>query len=56
MNGKALNSEMYLNLVKGLIGALNSGNAPNNENTLVNHVQLNHIKFLKKQINYMKKF
>ena len=33
MNGKALNSEMYLNLVKGLIGALNSGNVPNIENT-----------------------
>ena len=33
MNGKALNSDMYLNLVKGLIGALNSGNVPNIENT-----------------------
>ena len=33
MNGKALNADMYLNLVKGLIGALNSGNVPNIENT-----------------------
>ena len=33
MNGKPLNGEMYLNLVKGLIGALNSGNVPNIENT-----------------------
>jgi hypothetical protein len=33
LNGKPLNGEMYLNLVKGLIGALNSGNVPNIENT-----------------------
>ena len=33
MNGKALNSDMYLNLIKGLISALNSGNVPNIENT-----------------------
>ena len=33
LNGKALNSEMYLNLIKNLIGALNSGNVPNIENT-----------------------
>ena len=33
MNGKPLNGEMYLNLIKGLIGALNSGNVPNIENT-----------------------
>ena len=33
MNGKALNADMYLNLIKGLIGALNSGNVPNIENT-----------------------
>ena len=26
LNGKALNGEMYLNFIKGLIGALNSGN------------------------------
>ena len=33
LNGKALNSDMYLNLIKGLIGALNSGSVPNIENT-----------------------
>ena len=33
LNGKALNKEMYLNLIKNLIGALNSGNVPNIENT-----------------------
>ena len=33
LNGKPLNGEMYLNLVKGLIGALNSGDVPNIENT-----------------------
>ena len=33
MNGKALNCDMYLNLIKGLISALNSGNVPNIENT-----------------------
>ena len=33
MNGKALNADMYLNLVKSLIGELNSGNVPNIENT-----------------------
>jgi len=33
LNGKPLNSDMYLNLIKGLIGALNSGNVPNIENT-----------------------
>ena len=33
LNGKPLNGEMYLNLIKGLIGALNSGNVPNIENT-----------------------
>ena len=33
LNGKALNGEMYLNLVKSLINALNSGNVPNIENT-----------------------
>ena len=35
LNGKPLNGEMYLNLVKGLIGALNSGNVPNIENTWI---------------------
>jgi len=33
LNGKPLNGEMYLNLVKGLIAALNSGKVPNIENT-----------------------
>ena len=33
LNGKPLNSDMYLNLIKGLIGALNSGDVPNIENT-----------------------
>ena len=33
LNGKPLNGEMYLNLIKGLIEALNSGNVPNIENT-----------------------
>ena len=33
LNGKSLNGEMYLNLVKGLISSLNSGNVPNIENT-----------------------
>ena len=33
LNGKPLNGEMYLNLIKGLIGALNSGDVPNIENT-----------------------
>ena len=33
LNGKPLTGEMYLNLVKGLIGALKSGNVPNIENT-----------------------
>ena len=35
LNGKPLNGEMYLNLVKGLIGALNSGSVPNIENTWI---------------------
>ena len=35
LNGKPLTGEMYLNLVKGLIGALNSGNVPNIENTWI---------------------
>jgi hypothetical protein len=33
LNNKPLNGEMYLNLVKSLIAALNSGNVPNIENT-----------------------
>ena len=33
LNGKALNSEMYINLIKNLIEAINSGNVPNIENT-----------------------
>ena len=33
LNGKPLNGEMYLNLIKSLISALNSGNVPNIENT-----------------------
>ena len=33
LNGKPLTGEMYLNLVKGLISALNSGDVPNIENT-----------------------
>ena len=33
LNGKALNKKMYLNLIKNLIGAMNSGNVPNIENT-----------------------
>ena len=33
MNDTGLNGNMYLNLVKGLISALNSGNVPNIENT-----------------------
>ena len=33
LNNKALNGEMYLNFVKSLINALNSGNVPNIENT-----------------------
>ena len=33
LNGKALNSQMYLNLIKNLIGAINSGSVPNIENT-----------------------
>ena len=35
LNGKPLNGEMYLNLVKGLINSLNSGNVPNIENTWI---------------------
>lgn len=33
LNGKALNSQMYLGLIKNLIGAINSGSVPNIENT-----------------------
>ena len=33
LNGKALNSEMFLGLIKNLIGAINSGTVPNIENT-----------------------
>ena len=33
LKGKALNSEMYLNLIKNLIGSINSGSVPNIENT-----------------------
>ena len=33
LNGKALNAEMYLNMIKGLISSFNSGSVPNIENT-----------------------
>ena len=35
LNGKVLNSDMYINLVKNLISALNSGKVPNIESTWI---------------------
>ena len=56
LNGKPLNSDMYLNFIKNVINALNSGNVPNIENTWLSMCKVESYKALEEAENFYENF